>query len=85
MTKIQRRRNNGVYTSKAKRNRLRNTLRKKYGNCCCWCNGIMVFPEKGKPVEDREFMATLEHYFAKSENCPEAVNLLRLSHKKCNK
>jgi len=45
----------------------------------------MTFPEFGKPVVDVEEMATIEHYFAKEQNMPGYLFLLRLSHKKCNK
>jgi len=85
MTKIQKRRNNGLYISKSQRNRFRNILRMIHGEKCCWCKRPMTFPKLGKPVKNVEEMATIEHYFYKKENTPSCLFSLRLSHKKCNK
>jgi hypothetical protein len=45
----------------------------------------MLFPNLGKPIEDIEEMATIEHHLSKEANKPGYLFLLRLSHKKCNK
>ena len=85
MKKTQRRRNNGLFISKSRRNRFRNILRTLYGEKCCWCEKTMLFPKLGKPIEDIEEMATIEHHLSKEANKPGYLFLLRLSHKKCNK
>jgi hypothetical protein len=85
MKKTQRRKNNGLYISKSRRDRFRNILRTLYGERCCWCGEPMLFPTMGEPVINIEEMATIEHYFSKKENNPGYLFLLKLSHKKCNR
>lgn len=85
MKKTERRRKNGVFLTKSNRDRFRNILRTLYGEKCCWCKETMSFPVRGTPSENIEEMATIEHHFAKKENKPGYLFLLRLSHKKCNK
>ena len=73
-----------VKLSRAERKRIRNVLRKTFGDNCCWCGKVMLFPEYGKPLEDIENMATIEHYFAIQQGEPDNIMFLRLSHKRCN-
>lgn len=85
MTKTEKRRNRGIYISRARRKYLRDLLKSWYGESCCWCREPMEFPEYGKPIENLENMATIEHYFSKFEEDPSHLHSLRLSHHRCNK
>ena len=85
MSKADRRRKKGIFITKANRDYVRNILRTLKGQNCCWCGCPMEFPKMGKPTNNLEEMATIEHHFAKKADKPGHLLLLELSHKKCNK
>lgn len=75
----------GVHLGRGQRKSIRKKLVEAFGTCCCWCGTEMEIPAPGKDIKNMEDLATIEHHFAKDLDQPDALMLLRLSHKRCNR
>ena len=85
MSNSKSRRESECHLSRTQRKKVRKRLMEVWGNRCCWCDGPMVMPEKGKNVKNYEEMATIEHHFAKEAGEPGNIMFFRLAHTKCNR
>lgn len=61
---------------------LRNYLRKRDGDCCCWCGCLMNFSLTGNAHQDND--ATIEHLVSKCQGGKDTDENLRLACRKCN-
>jgi hypothetical protein len=75
----------GVHLGRRQRKKIRQKLLEAFGTCCCWCGDEMEIPTSGTNIRNMEEMATVEHHFAKDQDLPDSLMLLRLSHKRCNR
>lgn len=84
MNKTEKRRKRKVHINKKTRKEIRKILFKRDGNLCCWCNKPMtdIYNCTSENIEDA---ATIEHYFAIKAGQSDNIDLLKLSHKRCNK